>query len=421
MIRPKTFVPIWLAILVMGNARSPLLAEEPPSSESQAAAKRIVAAWYDAFTSARDITCHINTKVEMAQDGAIAKTDETSYDLTLQRPNRMALRTVKGTNLSVVADGKQAYAYAESLNKYQLTATAPATLAELGEAKVLRLVNFRMGLGFFGDALKSTSFASFWQTYKSPEYVGPGEKNGVRAHHVRLTRDAMPFDLWFSADPPRLLSAAPDLKVGLSGTPQSLPPGVTYSISTDFKNWSYDAPPPADAFAIVTPGGVDRVNDLLVPSLHKLLGQPAPAFATTDLAGQPVKLADLSGKVILLDFWATWCGPCIRALPKVNATASKFKDRGVVFYAVNQQEEATTIKEFLNARELNVPVALDLDGAINQAYGVEGIPQLVIIDKNGKMQAIHIGAGPDVGDDIAKDLEAVLAGKDLAVAKLNKN
>jgi peroxiredoxin len=108
-------------------------------------------------------------------------------------------------------------------------------------------------------------------------------------------------------------------------------------------------------------------------------------------------------------------------LPSITETAAKFKDKGVVFYAVNQGEEASIIKEFLAAQKLATPVALDLEGNVGTAYGVEGIPQTVIIDKHGKIQVVHVGAGEKIGEQLTNELEAVLAGKELADEKLKKN
>jgi thiol-disulfide isomerase/thioredoxin len=407
-------------ICFVGSMQASAPAAEAPSADSQAAAKKIVAEWFAALANAKSLGVEIETKVELAQDGEVVKSDDTAYRVAVQRPNQFALVTTKGMNLSFVADAKKVYEYVEPLNKYTLSESPLASLAALSDSKVLKFVNFRLGLGVFGDALRADSFDAFWNQYKSPEYVGVEEKNGAKAHHVRLTRETMPFDVWFAADGAKLLVIQPDLKAGLAAEQNSLPPGVTYVIATTYKNWSLDAAPAADAFAIAPPPSAELVDDLFAEPPHKLLGRQAPVFETTTHEGKPVKLADLTGKVVMLDFWATWCGPCIAALPKVNEVATKYKDKGVVFYAVNQQEEASIIKEFLAAQKWELPVALDLAGEVGKLYAVEGIPQTVIIDKQGKIQVVHVGAGPDIGEQLVKDLDAVLAGKDLADEKLKK-
>lgn len=418
MTRPAALTLVALALIVAGC--SSLTAADAPSPESQAAAKKVLGDWYAGFTAAKTLSTEFHCEVAVKQGGQVVQSDSTDYRFALERPQRLALVVTKGEGVSVINDGKQFYEYAAALGKYQLADAAPATYADLLQSKVLRFANFGQGLGILGEALKSADAAAFLATFTSPQLVGVEEVDGAKAQHVRLVQEAMPVDLWFSADSSRLVKFVPDLAAGLAAKGNVLPPGVELTLSVSFKNWTYDAPLPADALKISPPSDAELVDDLFAQPPHKLLGQQAPAFDTTDLDGHPLKSASLAGKVVMLDFWATWCGPCVQALPKVGETATKYKDKGVVFYAVNQGEEASIIKEFLAAQKLSVPVAMDVDGKLGAAYGVEGIPQTVIIDKNGKVQVVHVGAGPDIGNELVKDLDAVLAGKDLAAEKLKK-
>jgi thiol-disulfide isomerase/thioredoxin len=116
----------------------------------------------------------------------------------------------------------------------------------------------------------------------------------------------------------------------------------------------------------------------------------------------------------MLDFWATWCGPCVKAMPDVDGVAKKFKDQGLVFYAVNCGEDIETIKAFLAQAQLDPTVAVDTKDEIGPLYKVEGIPQTVLIGKDGKVQVVHVGFSPDLGKTLTKNIEDLLAGKDLA-------
>jgi thiol-disulfide isomerase/thioredoxin len=133
------------------------------------------------------------------------------------------------------------------------------------------------------------------------------------------------------------------------------------------------------------------------------------------LDGKPIDLATHLGKdIIMLDFWATWCGPCVRAMPDVDGVAKKFKDKGLVFYAVNSGEDAETIRAFLVEAKLDPNVAMDQERKVGPLYGVEGIPQTVLIGKDGKVQVVHVGFSPDLGKELTKNVEDLIAGKDLA-------
>ena len=118
--------------------------------------------------------------------------------------------------------------------------------------------------------------------------------------------------------------------------------------------------------------------------------------------------------VVMLDFWATWCGPCVRELPILAEVAAAYKDKGVTFCAINQQEKPEEIHKFLEDKKLTMTVALDSEGKVGNAYHVEGIPTLVLIDKRGVVQSVHIGYNPSIKETLHKELDALLAGKDLA-------
>ncbi len=142
-----------------------------------------------------------------------------------------------------------------------------------------------------------------------------------------------------------------------------------------------------------------------------LVGKPAPDFTLELLGGKSFHLAEAKGKVVLLDFWATWCGPCLQAMPQVEAVAEEFKDRGVQLVAVNLQEDPKQITAMLERHKMHPTVALDRDGAVAQKYEANAIPQTVIIDREGKVARLFVGGGPQLGDQLREALKAVLEGK----------
>ena len=144
-----------------------------------------------------------------------------------------------------------------------------------------------------------------------------------------------------------------------------------------------------------------------------MVGKPAPDF-TLDLLGQGKKtfhLADMKGKVVILDFWATWCGPCLQAMPQVEAVAEEFKDKGVHLVAVNLEEDAKTISSMMERHKLKMTVALDRDGTTALKYQANAIPQTVIIDKEGNVARLFVGGGPKLGEQLKAAVEAVISGK----------
>ncbi len=140
----------------------------------------------------------------------------------------------------------------------------------------------------------------------------------------------------------------------------------------------------------------------------ELVGKPAPDFEIETLDGQPFRLSAHRGTVVVLDFWATWCGPCVQTLPQVVRAVGKYQDHSVILLAVNLHESPEAIKAMLERLELETTVALDRSGVVAEKYAAVAIPQTVIIDGNGKVARLFIGGGPQYADQLREALEAAV-------------
>ncbi len=119
-------------------------------------------------------------------------------------------------------------------------------------------------------------------------------------------------------------------------------------------------------------------------------------------AARTVKLSALRGQVVVLDFWATWCGPCRRWMPLVDKAHAEFGPKGLQVFAVNLRESEGDVRAFLVKTGVKVPVLLDHDGSVGAAYGASSIPLTVIVGRDGKVVRSLIGAHPE------EDLRAAL-------------
>ena len=111
--------------------------------------------------------------------------------------------------------------------------------------------------------------------------------------------------------------------------------------------------------------------------------QRAPDFNLLDLDGLPVSSSIMRGKVLILDFWATWCGPCTEEMPTLEKIREEYKSRGVEVWGISA-EEPSTVKVWLARHERRLQSLMDPDGKISEQYQVAGIPALVVIGRNGK-------------------------------------
>lgn len=120
-------------------------------------------------------------------------------------------------------------------------------------------------------------------------------------------------------------------------------------------------------------------------------GQFAPNFTLTDTKGQSVTLADLRGRPVWLNFWATWCPWCNKEIPQIANVEDAYAGR-IDIYGVDVQQSQSTVAQYMAAKRVNYPVLLDSQGAVAASYGVQGLPMSVFIGPHGKIRAVYSGA-----------------------------
>lgn len=121
------------------------------------------------------------------------------------------------------------------------------------------------------------------------------------------------------------------------------------------------------------------------------IGQPAPDFSLADLDGNPVALADLRGRPVVLNFWASWCGPCVEEFPLLQAAAEEYADEGLVVIGVVYQDRAEAARAFMERMGATWPAAMDPGEQVAAAYGVLGPPETYFIARDGTISARQFG------------------------------
>ena len=125
----------------------------------------------------------------------------------------------------------------------------------------------------------------------------------------------------------------------------------------------------------------------------------AADFELVDLAGRLVRIRDFRGRVVLLNFWATWCAPCREEMPALGTLATDFGPRGLAVIGVNYKEGKPEIEAFLRERSLSIPVLLDTQGQVAERYQVHALPVTFILDRRGMVVGTVLGSRDWVGPD----------------------
>jgi peroxiredoxin len=134
-------------------------------------------------------------------------------------------------------------------------------------------------------------------------------------------------------------------------------------------------------------------------ALPALAGTPAPApsFTLASRAGQDVSLAQYKGNVVMINFWASWCGPCRQEMPLLESIYKKYNKMGFTMIGVNVEPDSNAANEWLKATPVSFPILYDRDSKVSKLYDVAGMPSTVIIDRSGKLRVLHRGYKP--GDE----------------------
>ena len=214
----------------------------------------------------------------------------------------------------------------------------------------------------------------------------------VRARYAALTGDrTMIRTYWIERTRGLVLQQQTTLRTTGEEGP------VTRAEMLRFAQVSLDRPVPDSVFAFRPPAGANRVERLARSDLEvdDFTGREAADFSLSDLEGRSHRLSDERGKVVMLDFWATWCGPCRLQMPAVDKLYQEFKARGLVVFAVNQGESADRARAYLQKHSYSTTTSLDSQGDVGRQYGVRGIPTLVIVGRDGTIVAHWVGVHPE--------------------------
>ncbi len=135
---------------------------------------------------------------------------------------------------------------------------------------------------------------------------------------------------------------------------------------------------------------------------------PAPQFHLDSMAGKPVDLSQFKGQVVMLNFWASWCGPCRTEMPILEKLHEKYKPMGFSMVGVNVEPDSKLAVEWLKATPVTFPILFDTKSEVSKLYQVAGMPSTVIVDRKGNLRWLHRGYKPGDENEYQDQIRALV-------------
>jgi thiol-disulfide isomerase/thioredoxin len=368
----------------------------------------------------------VELSAESAVAGEVVNRQTSSYQIASIAPDRFTIyykEANQGTR--VIHDG-------ESVT----VVMSPHAYLRLPDAMSLQdaAISLPVPMGPYPEPIMSLSLAgvdpavSLFGGMASVELMGEEMFRGeIPSTHVRgVQKDGVSWDLWISTrDDRKPLRLVTDLTEMLKSSGQvSVPDNFSYQLRADFLGWRMSGDVDEQLFRYTPPQDAMKYKSLEeyyeslagVVAEHPLLGEPAPPLVAKDLNESEVRSDDLAGKVVILGFWATWCEPCIAAVPVIDEVADRFSQQGVVYYAVSTGEDRDLVSGFVEEQGWDVNVLVDSTETIADAFKADALPQTVVIGKSGIIESVHIGfAGTEaLKKRLTDELEVLIVGGKIA-------
>ena len=321
------------------------------------------------------------------RSGGGRKSVETNIDLTSIRPDRLRMLISGGLGeLQVYSDGAFAWVFVPPLKQYtRKTASDAKATATDGSSRFAAIA--MQVIEQFERISASVHTAKILRKERVEVGDTPVECLVVEVElDERDPEEKRMRTYWIDSQRNLVLKVVQLDK--LSGEAAN---AVETEITTTFRKADIDPPIPEGTFAFVPPEDAREVTAFRTSRSSGIeIGSEAADFRLKDLEGREIQLKSLRGNVVLLNFWATWCGPCRLEMPVIENLHQQFHGKGLRVFGVND-EEINTIREYVAEHEYSFPTLVDTDQQAMNLYRIRGIPTMVVIDREGKIVQYRLG------------------------------
>ncbi len=135
---------------------------------------------------------------------------------------------------------------------------------------------------------------------------------------------------------------------------------------------------------------------------------PAPDFTLKSASGENIKLSELRGQVVLINFWASWCGPCRQEMPLLDELYQRYEPLGFTMLGVNVEKDSNDALRLLEESPVTFPILFDQENAVSKMYDVNAMPSTVLVDRDGNVRYLHHGYKPGYEDEYQRQVRALI-------------
>jgi thiol-disulfide isomerase/thioredoxin/outer membrane lipoprotein-sorting protein len=393
----KRSLSVSVQLVVSSAVAFAQVASSTPSSDGLELLKRVAQQYSDAESY------YIESVEEYASTSEYSRSWQKTLLAAAEAPgNRFHYEGLSSSGSAIkIADGKTVWTYRADEHRYTAKAhpietSGQPTVIGMSEGAMMRAKNLRMSLGALAKPLKSAD--------RLPDATLIANGLEITCRVVRIQNSdqkrASPnyvFDktIWIDKTHETIMKTIEHAHNYLQSGAARIP--IEEEITTIFTTTELDGSVRDSLFTFIPPSDAKLVQDFPDPRKDfggpNMTGDQVPFLKLKSADGKLIALDSFRGKPVLLDFWATWCGPCVAALPQLAQIYQEAKDKGLVLLAVDQDEEANTAAEFLVKKGYTWRDFHDGNGEIEELVGSSGIPRTILVDAQGKV--VYDASGMD--------------------------
>jgi thiol-disulfide isomerase/thioredoxin len=358
--------------------------------------------------------------IRVVADTAKQKIDQRrDFSTTFARPNKLRVASYQGM---LVSDGRQWCASIQGMSGQVVKRDAPAKVT-LKQVLADRVLTEAMTPEFAAPPLPLVLLLAddplkvLFDGARETTLQEPGKLDDRDCYRVRVRWEDDFATFWIDQGSyvlRQIVLPSTALRRALEAEGDTV---KSISVLAEFSGAQLNSDIDPKVFEFQTPADVEQVKFFLPPDPAQLLGKKTPGCKFVDLQGKPVTLESMAGKVVVLEFWATWCEPCRTTLPELEKVYQKYKDNPKVAFlavSVDQPEtDNTAVAEASQKLGVSLPTARDPEQHAGKLLKVMPIPVTMIIGADGVLQEREMGVVPDLATLLAQKIEKVLAGQDI--------